>query len=136
MNRSYSFNLLHPHQHFHLLQTNVLLLYFVLCLLYHQSYYLFLLLFFQYLLQYLERSVCTAAAVVKTLSLSRMLGVLGERGLVTLLKEYNFWAPLNVMEYDCSDWAAKGCLPYDCCILPRCTWESTKPLLLLLLSIY
>ena len=27
------------------------------------------------------------------------------------LDEYSFWAPLDVLEYD---WAARGCLPYDC----------------------
>jgi hypothetical protein len=32
-------------------------------------------------------------------------------GCVACSYEYSFWAPLDVLEYD---WAAKGCLPYDC----------------------
>jgi hypothetical protein len=50
------------------------------------------------------------AVGVRTLPFSRRLGAQGERGLVTLLEEYNFWVPLDVMEFD---WTAKGCLPHD-----------------------
>ena len=51
------------------------------------------------------------AVGVRTLPSCRRWGVPGERCLATLLDEYNFWAPLDVLGYS---WAAKGCLPYDC----------------------